>query len=364
MRGRKRKPSEWSWLPKGVYAIRGWLVHRAYQNGKFQPDVKICRLEVARKSRASFYRRWEELQGEGAHNLRWVIDKYLNSRQFTRLAPRTQKDYVRYRDRICGYPVNGTTFGNFPLSRLNKRVIRAYLDSYPAPVAGNRHVQFLGSVFSWATQRYEDVPVNHCDGVKLNQEEARDRYIEDWEYAIVFICAQNMRVPLIAPAMELSYICRARRGEVFAYTELSIRREGLYLKRGKGSKNEVTLFSDRLRLAIDACRRIYPSAPPKGHLLHDKNGNPYKKNALDSAWERVITKALTTGAALPPELAKEAMAAGAEFIGGCYLLTGKFTFHDIKAKGITDHKNHDGGHRSKKMETVYNRLARRVEATR
>lgn len=84
---------------------------------------------------------------------------------------------------------------------------------------------------------------------------------------------------------------RARRGEVFNYTELNIRREGLYLKRGKGSKNEITLFSERLHNAIDACRLIYPDAPPKGYLIHDRNGNPYTRNALDSVWQRVIDKA-------------------------------------------------------------------------
>jgi hypothetical protein len=42
----------------------------------------------------------------------------------------------------------------------------------------------------------------------------------------------------------------------------------------------------------------------------------------------------------------------------------RFTVHDIKAKGITDHKNHHGGHRSARMRDVYVRKAEDVDSTR
>ena len=42
----------------------------------------------------------------------------------------------------------------------------------------------------------------------------------------------------------------------------------------------------------------------------------------------------------------------------------RFTVHDIKAKGITDHKNHYGGHRSARMRDVYVRKAEQVDSTR
>lgn len=41
-----------------------------------------------------------------------------------------------------------------------------------------------------------------------------------------------------------------------------------------------------------------------------------------------------------------------------------FSYHDIKAKGITDHKNHHGGHRSARMRDVYVRRAEEVDSTR
>lgn len=41
-----------------------------------------------------------------------------------------------------------------------------------------------------------------------------------------------------------------------------------------------------------------------------------------------------------------------------------FTFHDLKARGITDHKDKHGGHKSEKMRAVYDRLPDYIAATR
>lgn len=40
-----------------------------------------------------------------------------------------------------------------------------------------------------------------------------------------------------------------------------------------------------------------------------------------------------------------------------------FTFHDIKAKGISDHNDEHGGHKSAAMRKVYVRKLKQVEAT-
>ena len=42
----------------------------------------------------------------------------------------------------------------------------------------------------------------------------------------------------------------------------------------------------------------------------------------------------------------------------------KFTFHDIKAKDVSDHKDQYGGHRSEKMRRVYVRGLNKIESTR
>jgi len=52
--------------------------------------------------------------------------------------------------------------------------------------------------------------------------------------------------------------------------------EGVYRNRGKGSENEITLCSLRLRQVIADCQTIYPKAPypmrTKRQLIDNKQG--------------------------------------------------------------------------------------------
>ena len=100
------------------------------------------------------------------------------------------------------------------------------------------------------------------------------------------------------------------------------------------------------------------------YLIKRKDGGRYTKNALDSAWQRVIKKAMTKGVELPPELLEEAKRDGARMIGNCVVIDGGFTFHDIKAKGYTDRKEHNAGHKSARMHSVYMRKPDLVKATK
>lgn len=364
-RGRK-KTGEFAWLPRYCMVKRDKVVYRNIENGQRLPPITVCTVKEARSSQGIFHERFAAILGQkAAHTLSWLLVQYHKSPQYRELILTTRRAYEGYQQAICNFPVsNGRSMGDFPLSKLNQRHIRGYLDTYPGKVAANRHVQYLSAAFNWGRQRFTPVAGNPCEGVTRNKERARDRYIEDWEYAIAYQAAESMRTPIFAPAMELSYLCRARRGEVFSFTELDIRRQGLFLHRGKGSKSEITIMSDRLQSAIDACRKTHPGAPDRGYLLHREDGTRYTKNALDSAWQRVMKKALTDSWPLPLNLAKEAREDGATEEDERFYLAETFTFHDIKAKGITDHKNNEGGHRSKKMEAVYNRKARPIPATR
>ena len=71
----------------------------------------------------------------------------------------------------------------------------------------------------------------------------------------------------------------------------------------------------------------------------------------------------TIGAELPPELLEEARAMNAKIIGNRVWIAGGFTFHDIKAKGVTDHEQHESGHLTAKMKAIYNRKPKEVKAT-
>ena len=370
---RKRQNTP-DWLPKYTIPVRGWYVYRPYigiENGKakFGPEKRIAKIGC---SAEEFYKVFDTLQPKETFTIQWLLEEYNTSKKFRKnLAIQTQKGYEGYKTVICRQEVKFKygaikTFGELALDSMTTPKIQRYIESYSSEVSANRHIQYLSAAWSWAIRRYEGIPPNPCIGIEFNREQARPRYIEDWEYAVVYLCAQSMRNPMFAPAMEIAYICRARRGEVFRLDERNMKKDGIFLERSKGSMNEITLWSPALKEAVADARRIYPRAPVpmKGRkILHDRAGLPYTKNALDSAWQRVMKKAKTLGAELEGALLEDALSAGIPIKDNMVRIQEHFTFHDIKAKGVTDHDKGESGHLTEKMKAVYQRKPRRVDPT-
>lgn len=264
--------------------------------------------------------------------LRWLLDLYLE--EVTTLAPRTLEDYHRYVETTCGFDGN---FGQAPLSRISMRTIRAYLDNYPASVMANRHVQFIKAAWNFVLER-RDIPGNPCLGVRLNPEEARDRYVNPDEYALAYRFASEQRVPHLAVAMEFAYLLLARKAEVPGLRQEDILERGILVRRRKKSQSEVTLWSPRLEAAAAAAGGLHPTTSSPW-VLHNADGQPIRARQVTESWKRLMRRVVAEG--VEP-----------------------FTFHDLKAAGITDHPNKHGGHKSAKMRAAYDRLPADVKPTR
>ena len=76
------------------------------------------------------------------------------------------------------------------------------------------------------------------------------------------------------------------------------------------------------------------------YLIHNPSGEPIQQSAFTSAWRRVMDNALKNG------------------------LTERFTFHDIKAKGVSDHESKHSGHKSERMKHTYDRKISQVISTK
>ncbi len=338
--GRKRRRVNES-LPKYVYRRPHGYVLRGYkgrEDGKtiWGSDIFLCGLDAPM---SIVYAAYERATNPDKDSLNWLLRIYHDSPHFKGLMPRTQADYENYKRIITGYKMrNGKPFGEAPIKRIKKTAIRAYLDKYKggkAPIAANRHIQYLKSAWTWAEQRIDSVPDNPCKGVTLNQQRPRTRYVDPTEYAAALTLATGY-IPLF---MEFAYLCRARRGEIAALTKADCLPEGIRLMRSKGSEGEITATTPRLRAAIKAANNYNPNAPVllKGAtLIHDKNGLSIKKNALDSAWRRFMDKVEKAGIE-------------------------RFTLHDLKAAGYSEQKVQDAGHKSERMHRVYSRKLRTVE---
>lgn len=267
-----------------------------------------------------------------------LIAAYHRSMQFAALSPNTQADYNHYSKRII------RVFGHMLPSHIKAPHIRQFMDALAEQgkiVTANRHHSYMSILFSWGLER-SWVELNPAKQVRKFREKPRDRYIEDWEYEKVHKIASESAYPYLAPMMEFAYLMRARTIELRALTEADITADGIYLRRTKGSIAEVTGWSERLRKALAVARSLFPDAPTnlKRPIFHSKTGAAIPKESFKTAWGRIM---------------KQAMAEG---------LKERFTFHDIKAKGVSDHNNKSGGHRSKKMQAVYDRKPGVIPSTK
>lgn len=345
--GRKRETRNDSRLPPYVYRkkrlsaveYRPYLGKGRFGASLYLKDAKGKQLPACATLNEivkAYHRTLKEDHDHG-RALSWLFKKYFKSPKFMKLSPRTQKDYNWYAEKIEAMPgKDGSTFGDFPFDKITRKTIAALRDKLAdKPTQANRRLQFLSAVFSWAIEE-EHMNENPCKGVSKFSLKSRDRYAEDNEYQIVYDCAAEY--PFLQVMMELAYLCRARMSELRTLPYDAPNDLGVYLKRTKQSESETTTWTPRLRKAVEAARALNPNASSK-YLIHNEDGSMITENQFRNAWRRTIDKALTSG------------------------LKERFTFHDLKARGVTNHPTQHSGHKSERMKAVYVRKAPKVEAT-
>ena len=302
--GRKRIKGR-DWLPPGVYQDGyGFFIKTPYK--RLGKDL----------SKADVWMKWEALtSGTETGSLRWMVNQYLKSERFQKLAPKTRKESDAALNRVIETKVKGGTFGDVSLTSITPGVIRKYIDQRAKPVAANREISYLSATYSWAFER-DMVKVNPCMGVRKNPEKRRDRYVTDEELTAAIKSAKGYMKLFI----ELAYLLAARKSEVLDLRRDDLLPEGVRVRRSKGSNTNIVLWSDRLERVVNEALGT-PSKIASFYLLHDNNGQPIRPSSFDTAWQR----------------AKH-----------------PFTAHDLKRKGITDSKaTNPAGHKDARMVDRY-----------
>ena len=338
----RRKSKLTTTLPKYVYLSKGRYVYRPYN-----PETKSKGKEVVlcddTASMAELWMRYEQVTIKvEVRTLRTAINEYLCSPDNRALSSLSQRDYERHATRIISTPMkSGASFGDLAFNLITTGILQKYLDKRTeqgAPVAGNKEIGFLSAVFNWHKRR-DHVTNNPATGVKKNKTESRTRYITDEEYDAFLQIAKDAPHYII-PMMEIAYLCRARRVEILAMRKEHVTDEGLLLYRAKGSKSQIIGWTPRLRQAIDACNTPERIAGP--WLIHDKSGAAIRNDGFTSTWNRLQVKFAEAG-------------------------FNRFTFHDLKAKGVSDFegdKLQASGHKTQSMLNVYDRKMGKVDATK
>lgn len=341
--GRKRKSGHG--LPPYVYKGKSAYEWRLRDPGMKTKCIRLCSLN---EPISAVWKAWEDAQSRPSFTLGWLLREYEKSAQFKGDDPsvnalKRKKNYI---NKILGYQRgNSKTLESAPLDKITPGVIRKYLDARAADnaaVSGNREKAMISAAWNWAIERDMVKWDNPCKSVKRNTEKARDRYVTDKEYGIVYNLALNSSTPYIAVAMEMAYLCRMRKSEILSATKSQILDDGFDTVRSKGSMDNITGWTPRLRDAINLALSQHKDKDSSTHIVCNTQGQKVTEYAFNSAWQR---------------LKKDMKNAGVDL----------FTFHDLRAKSISDFKGDKraaSGHRTEAMVAIYDRKKKVVEATR
>lgn len=260
-----------------------------------------------------------------------LAESFFNSADFFELSVETQKDYRKYSQKVLA------VFGKMPPGSIKPEHIRKYMDKrgLKSRTQANREKAFISRVFRWGYERGM-VKGNPCRGVKQFKEVARDRYITNAEYAALY----SISPPVVQVAMELAYLCCARQADVLEMKKGQLIEEGILIKQSKTSVAQIKGWSPRLEAVIKSCAALTLKPGMSSiYVIHQPSGAKYTRDGFNSRW----LKAKQDAKAAFPELDFD------------------FTFHDLKAKGISDlsgslaEKQAISGHKNIEQTARYDR---------
>lgn len=222
------------------------------------------------------------------------------------LAPRTRLDYCNYIDRQLA-PI----FGDMEPDELTTQHVAKFYrlrKSQGAAIVANKEAACLSSVFQFALGEGLAMS-NPCRGVRRNKSKPRERYVRHDEFLLYFDASPDYLQDIIAGI----YLMELRPGEARELAKASVTPKGVVIEESKTGKVKIIEWSPALQFFLTrACSR-WPTSP---FVFGNSRGEKWTETAMHSA--------LATVRATLPEGSP------------------RWTFHDLRAKGESDHK--DGGH--------------------
>ncbi|ACR69408.1 integrase [Edwardsiella ictaluri] len=323
---RIRKNKDDAWMPPRVYMGRSAYEFHPINGG----NIRLCDKTA---TQAQVWAAWEALINErpDTTTLAGLVERFLKSADFFGLAVETQKDYHKYSQKIL------SVFGKMPPDAIRPEHVRRYMDKrgLRSHTQANREKSFMSRVYRWAYERGY-VKGNPTKGVRQFKEPGRDRYITHQEYLALY----GVTSDVVRVAMELAYLCCARQKDVLNMMKSQFLPEGILIKQSKTAVGQIKAWSPRLREAIKLASTLpLDSGRSTLYVIHQRSGDKYSRHGFNSRWRQAKKAAKKRY----PEL---------DF---------NFTFHDLKAKGISDLKGNIyekqaiSGHKNVEQTARYNR---------
>lgn len=323
---RQRKNKNDAWMPPRVYLGRSAYEYHPKGGG----NIRLC---DKTSTQAQVWTAWDALLNNQHDNslLTGLIERFFKSGDFFELASETQKDYRKYSKKII------EVFGKMPPDTIKPEHIRRYMDKrgVKSRTQANREKAFMSRVYRWGYER-GFVKNNPTKGVRQYKEVSRDRYITTEEYQSLYSVAPDM----VKVAMELAYLCCARQNDVLEMKKSQFVDEGILIKQSKTSVAQIKAWSPRLIAALDLAKSLPLNAGLSSlYVIHQPTGGKYTRDGFNSRWR----KAKIDAQEKYPHLSFD------------------FTFHDLKAKGISDlqgslyEKQAISGHKNVEQTARYDR---------
>lgn len=322
--GRRRKNN--FNLPPRMYLKHGAYYYVSREN-------KWIRLS---EDKVIAFAKWAEIEGETPRengtekpltgSVGALIEKYM-----IEIAPRKAK--LTCQGNLIEAKNLNEVFGKMLVLEIRPMHIAKYLDirGIKAPVRANREISLLSHMFSYA-MRWGQVDRNPCLGVAKHTEKGRDRYITDQEFEGVKTFASD----LITTVMDFAYITALRKGDILNLRLDKITDEGILITQSKTGAKQLYEWSEGLVEVVQRAKSL--KRPIRGlYLFCTRQGQPYSDTGFKAMWNRVQIKWAESGGQ-------------------------RFTFHDIRAKSLTDAKRLGldaqslAGHASAEMTNHYIKL--------
>lgn len=288
------------------------------------------------------YKTLTQIKEHKVKTLEWLLSSFIASPAFKKRGLKTQREQSdMYYPRIVNAlsERTGNRLGDVPLSKVTAAMLYRFMETQNGNTTRNKIKSFIGAAWSWAILSNDDIPqTSPTTNLPRWEEPSDDRYVTDEDYRKI----RRTLKPIYRAAMEIAYQCRARAIEVMGLTEDDLFEEGIYIKRTKDSIPEITLWNRRLRTAVNMAKQACNN-PKSNKLFHDPDGSPISAKKFSSRFKDCMTRRQASGKITAEE---------------------RFTFHNMKAKGVSDHEGNYSGHKTEKGRKIYIRKAPKVKGSR
>jgi hypothetical protein len=247
---------------------------------------------------------------------------YQGTADWRALAPGTQTDYG-----MCWAQL-GPRFGHMAPRDITALHCRKYLrvERADAPVRANREMALLSNLLNVAIDT-GDVDGNVCRQVRRNKERPRNLAPEPEtvQRFVGWAWSRGGQAAVLAGMAEFAARSGNRRVEFRELHWPQVGADQVRLRRAKQRAGdapivEVIAMSPELA-ALLARMRLISGADKAGPVFPSARGGAYRERAFKTAWSRLMADALDTSAG-PPVLTSGQ----------------RFTFHDLRAFYVTEHK--------------------------